>query len=412
MTQCGNDAATAAGGDPAVGLLSNVRVLDLGQGVSGPFCARLLADQGAEVIKVEPRAGDPARRKHPFAGDEPHDEKSIAFLYLNTNKRSITLDLFSESGRTVLAALVAWADVLVENFEPRLRSSLGLDDDTLCAINPRLVVTSITSFGSTGPYSDWQSTDLITSAVSGLMYHSGDSDREPLHSALSQSLYVAGINGAAATLVALYHRLSTGRGGRVDVSVAECMTAHLPQSTASYAYTGGLRGRRPAHGAPLEELMPCQDGHVVVSAQGSQPFEAVADLLGVEALKGPDFASAAERIVNGEALEGLVLEGLSQWQKDDLFHAANKQRLVFGVAQGPDDLYRCAHLRERDFFVSVDHPVAGSAQYPRDLVRLSEASFAARSPAPLLGEHNDAIYQRIVGLDAAEIDRLRDLAVI
>jgi CoA:oxalate CoA-transferase len=412
MTQRSDNAASSHDGDRAAGLLGNIRVLDLGQGVSGPFCARLLADQGAEVIKVEPRAGDPARRMHPFAGDEPHHEKSIAFLYLNTNKRSITLDLSSSAGRTLLHALVRWADVLVENFEPRLRSSLGLDDESLCAINPRLVVTSITSFGSDGPYCDWKATDLITSALSGLMYHSGDSDREPLHSALSQSLYVAGINGAAATLVALYHRLSTGCGGRVDVSVAECMTAHLPQSTASYAYTGGLRGRRPAHGAPLEELMQCKDGHVVVSAQGSQPFEAVADLLGVEAMKGADFASAEQRIVNGEALEGLVLEGLAQWQKNDLFHAANKQRLVFGFAQGPDDLYRCAHLRERDFFVPVDHPVAGSAEYPRDLVRLSEASFATRDPAPLLGEHNDAVYQGIVGLDAAEIIRLRDSAVI
>jgi len=412
MTQGGNDAAGASDDYRERGLLGNIRVLDLGQGVSGPFCARLLADQGAEVIKLEPPAGDPARRMGPFAGDQPHDEKSIPFLYLNTNKRSITLDLASAAGRSLLPALVAWADVLVENFEPRQRASLGLDDASLCAINPRLVVTSISSFGSSGPYSDWKATDLITSAVSGLMYHSGDSDKEPLRSALSQSLYVAGINGAAATLVALYHRLSTGVGGRVDVSVAECMTAHLPQSTASYAYTGGLRGRRPAHGAPLEELMQCRDGHVVVSAQGSQPFEAVADLLGVAAMNGPDFASAEGRIVNGEALEGLVLEGLAHWQKNNLFHAANKQRLVFGFAQGPDELYRCAHLRERDFFVQVDHPVAGSAQYPRDLVRLSEGSFATRSPAPLLGEHNEAVYQGIIGLDAAEFVRLRDATVI
>jgi crotonobetainyl-CoA:carnitine CoA-transferase CaiB-like acyl-CoA transferase len=365
---------------PSRGLLSDLRVLDLGQGVSAPFCARLLADQGAEVIKVEPPDGDLARR--------------IA------------------AGRALLPALARWADVLVENFEPRLRDSLGLDDRALREVNPRLVATSISSFGSSGPYRDWKATDLVTSAISGLMYHSGDADEAPLRSALSQSLYVAGINGAAATLVALYHRLTTGVGGRVDVSVAECMTTHLVQSTASYAYTGGLRGRRPAHGAPLEELMPCEDGFAVVSAQGSQPFRAVADLLGVEELKGPAFASGEGRIVNGVALEQLILQGLARWKKHDLFHAANQQRLVFGLAQGPDDLYRCPHLREREFFVPVRHPVAGDAEYPCDGVRLSEGSFGTRTPAPLLGEHNRQVYQEIVGLSDAEMVRLRTLAVI
>lgn len=394
------------------GLLGNLRILDLGQGVSGPFCARLLADQGAEVIKVEPPEGDLARRMGPFAGNEPHVEKSIPFLYLNTNKRSVTLDLSTATGRTLLRSLVLWADVLVENYEPRLRTSLGLDDEYLREVNPRLVVTSITSFGGSGPYSDWKATDLVTSAVSGLMYHSGNADREPLRSALSQSLYVAGISAASATLVALYHRLSSGKGGRVDVSVAECMTAHLSQASASYAYTGGLRGRRPARGAPLEELMPCQDGHVVVSAQGSQPFEAVADLIGVEEMKGPAFASAEGRIVNGEALERLILDGLARWKKNDLFHAANKKRLVFGQAQGPDDLYRCPHLKERKFFASVSHPVAGSAEYPRDLIHLSEGSSDTRSPAPLLGAHNAEVFREIAGLSQPEIEQLRDAAVI
>ena len=390
--------------------MSNVRVLDLGQGVSGPFCARLLADQGAEVIKIEPLEGDLARRMGPFAGNEAHSEKSISFLYLNTNKRSITLDLSSARGRILLHALVRWADV--ENFEPKRRASLGLDDRSLAEANPRLVTTSISNFGSTGPYSNWKATDLITSAISGLMYHSGNADREPLRSALSQSLYVAGINAAAATLVAIYHRLSTGKGGRVEVSVAECMTAHLVQASASYAYTGGLRGRRPAHGAPLEELMPCQDGHVVVSAQGSQPFNTVADLIGLEELKGPMFASAEGRIVNGEALEQLILDGLAHWKKNELFHAANKQRLVFGQAQEPDELYQCPHLNERNFFASVNHPIAGAAQYPSHLIQLSEESFDTRKPAPLLGAHTAEVLREILQLSETDIEQLRNLAVI
>lgn len=393
-------------------MLSNLRVLDLGQDVSGPFCARLLADQGADVIKVEPRDGDPARRIGPFAGDEPHPEKSIRFLYLNTNKRSVTLDISKPDGRSLLHSLARWADVLVENFEPRVRSSLGLDDQSLMEVNPKLVVTSISSFGSGGPYSDWKATDLVTSAISGLMYHSGDSDKAPLRSALSQSLYVAGINAASATLVALFHRLSAQVGGRVDVSVAESMSAHLVQASAVYAYTGALRGRRPARGAPLEELMPCEDGHAVVSAQGSRPFSAVADVLGIEEMKGPAFATAEGRIMNGEALEKLILQGLARWKKNDLFHAANKQALVFGMAQGADELYRCPHLGERQFFERVHHPVAGDAAYPCELVRLSEEAFRTRRAAPLLGEHNVEVYQGIFGLTEDEIVQRRNAAVI
>jgi formyl-CoA transferase len=158
--------------------------------------------------------------------------------------------------------------------------------------------------------------------------------------------------------------------------------------------------------------MPCQDGYVVVSAQGSQPFETIADLLGVEELKGPAFSTAEGRIVNGEALERLILEGLASWKKNDLFHAANRQRLVFGLAQGPDELYRCPHLKEREFFTLVEHPVAGSAEYPCDLIRLSEGTFGTRSPAPLLGEHSTDVFSDIVGLNKAEIARLRELAVI
>jgi crotonobetainyl-CoA:carnitine CoA-transferase CaiB-like acyl-CoA transferase len=158
--------------------------------------------------------------------------------------------------------------------------------------------------------------------------------------------------------------------------------------------------------------MPCQDGHVVVSAQGSQPFNTVADLIGLEELKGPMFASAEGRIVNGEALEHLILDGLAQWKKNELFHAANKQRLVFGQAQEPDELYRCPHLNERNFFASVNHPIAGAAQYPSHLIQLSEESFDTRNPAPLLGAHTAEVLREILQLSETDIEQLRNLAVI
>ena len=195
------------------GMLEGIRVLELGEHVSAPFCAKLLADYGADVIKVElPGEGDASRRTGPFAGDDPHPEKSIPFLYLNTNKRGVTLNLKTGTGKGILAALLQQADVVVENFPPADAQASGLDYATLSKINPALVVTSITPFGQTGPYRDYAATDIVTCALSGLMYHSGDSDREPLRNALNQSFYVAGINGATATLAALFQRMTTGRG--------------------------------------------------------------------------------------------------------------------------------------------------------------------------------------------------------
>ena len=205
--------SVVAPGIPQLLPLNGVRVLELGGHVSAPFCARLLADYGADVIKIEtPGVGDAARRMGPFAGDDPHPDKSIPFLYLNTNKRGITLDPTAAAGAALLAELLESADVLVENYAPGEKPAPELETERLARQYPNLIVTSITPFGQTGPYRNFAATDIVTTAFSGLMYHSGDSDREPLRNALNQSFYVAGINGAVATTAALFRRMATGMG--------------------------------------------------------------------------------------------------------------------------------------------------------------------------------------------------------
>jgi crotonobetainyl-CoA:carnitine CoA-transferase CaiB-like acyl-CoA transferase len=381
-----------------LGLLEGIRVLDLGPEIAAPFCSRLLADYGADVVKVEPpNVGDPARHMGPFAGDEPNLEKSIPFLYLNTNKRGITLDIGSAAGRGVLSDLVESADVVVQGFSPSESEALGLDFKTLGESNPGVVVTSITPFGLSGPYRDYSATDIVTCAISGLMYHSGDSDREPLRNALSQSLYVAGANAAVATVAALFHRMATGRGQQVDVSVVECLATHLVQAAPFYDYMGAIKGRRQVRGSGFEELMPARDGYVVPSIQGSQPWPVVAELIGVEALLEERFASGAGRLEFGEELKELLVEGLAQWDRKPLFQASGERRLVFGMAQDAGDLFDCPHLRERGFFVEVDHPAAGKVEYPGMGPRLSEGSFDIRYPAPLLGQHNREVYREDLG---------------
>ncbi len=395
------------------GLLTGIRVLDLGSGISGPWCAKILADYGAEVIKVEPPGyGDAARRMGPFAGDDPDPEKSLTFLYLNTNKKGVTLDPSSATGRKLLDRLLADADVLVDNNPPAQAREMGLDYQSLSAVNPQLVVTSITPFGQTGPYRDFQATDIVTYALSGLMYHSGDSDKEPLRSVLDQSFYVAGANAAAATQVALFARLSSGEGQHVDVSAAECLGAHLVQPLPYYNYMGAVKGRRPVRGAGFEELVPARDGYVAPSVQGSQPWSTIASLIGLEELQDEKFATGAGRVAHGEELKELLIKGLAQWDRMPLFLASGERRLVFGMAQDAGDLANCPHLQARDFFVDVDHPVVGRARYPGMAVRLPGETITGSQPAPLLGQHNSEIFGQGLGYSPEDLVSLRQHGII
>ena len=331
----------------------------------------------------------------------PHPEKSIPFLYLNTNKRGITLRPDTATGQMLLDKLLATADVLVENGQP------ADDQAQLADTNPGLIVTSITPFGQTGPYRDLAATDIVTLAFSGLMYHSGDSDREPLRNALDQSFYVAGINGAVAAVAALFQRLTTGRGSHVDVSVMECLASHLCQAVPYYSCMGAIKGRRPVRGSGFEELMPARDGYVIPSVQGSQPWAAIAELIGVPELQDPRFASGSGRIEFGEELKQLLLDGLAQWDRKPLFQASGERRLVFGMAQDAGDLYECPHLRERDFFKTVEHPEAGAADYPGMGPRLSGMPYQVRRPAPLLGQHNGEVYIDELGFTTADLVQLK-----
>ena len=394
-------------------LLSGVRVLELGGDTSAPFCGKLLAQYGAEVIKVEPPGtGEATRRKGPFAGDDPHPEKSLPFLYLNAGKLGVTLDISSCTGRAILNRLLARADIVVENFAPATSLALGLDYPALSAIDPALIAVSITSFGLSGPYRDYPATDIVTFAYSGHMYHSGDSDREPLRNALDQSWYVAGVNAATAAMAALFQRLTTGKGQQVEVSAMECLATHMVQAVPYFSYMGAIKGRRPVRGSGFEELMPVRDGYVVPSVQGSQPWSVVADLIGLEGLKDGKFASGSGRIEHGEELKQLLVKGLANWDRKPLFEASGERRLVFGMAQDAGDIYDCPHLEARDFFIEVDHPEASGALYPGLGPRLSSGTREVTCPAPLLGQHNREVFCNRLGLSKADLVYLRSNGIV
>ena len=202
---------------------------------------------------------------------------------------------------------------------------------------------------------------------------------------LDQSEYVAGVNGATAALAAVFQRLTSGVGQQVEVSAMECLAAHLVQAIPYYDYMGAIKGRRAVRGSGFEELMPAGDGYVVPSVQGSQPWSVVAELIGLEELKDEKFASGSGRIEHGEELKELLIKGLAEWERKPLFQASGERRLVFGMAQDAGDLYDCPQLREREFFVPVDHPVAGPADYPGLGPRLSDRALPAAGSRALAG---------------------------
>ena len=249
--------------------LSNIKVLDVTHYIAGPYCTKLFAELGAEVIKVEsPRGGDGARRIGPFLKNGSAHERSSLFFYLNSNKKSITLDLKQNAGKKIFKRLVKEADIVVENFSPRVMSDLGLDYANLKEINPRLVMTSISNFGHTGPYKDWKGSEAVFYAMSGVTYSSfGIPERGPLKPYISVAQHFAGIYAAVGSMIAFQHAQVTGAGQHVDISLFDCLTSMEEHSLVMAAYIGTIKkqsGRLHPTNHPTT-ISPCKDGYVQIS---------------------------------------------------------------------------------------------------------------------------------------------------
>lgn len=394
--------------------LDGIKVLDLTHHFAGPYCTKLLADYGAEVMKIErPVTGDPARMIGPFAGDDPHPDKSLPFAYLNTSKKSVTLNLKSEEGRRIMMRLIEDADLLVENFSPRVMPSLGLDYDTLRAVNPSLVMVSISNFGQDGPYRDYRATDIVAYALGGLMYIFGENGMPPLKHALRQAQFKAGTNAAGAALIALMHRDFTGAGQHVDVSVHEAMASAMRDTTSLYAYSGAIRGRQPAASgeiprAPLE----ASDGYVVPIFLGGVSWNDMAAFLGSDELASERYSTASGRVANAEALQDAAEAAFKRRTKREWFEDAHARRYPFGIVNSPEEVVDNPQFRAREFFQDIEHPVAGTLAMPGAPFRMSETPWRAWSPAPSLGQHNLEVLCGRLGCSQSDVKRLAAEGVI
>lgn len=398
--------------------LDDVRIIDLTWCTAGPFATRVLSDYGADVIKIErPVIGDPARLLPPFFKDTPALEGSGLFLMLNTNKRSVTLNLALPRGRELLLDLVRGADILVENFSPGTMDRLGLSYETLAAANPSLVVTSISNFGQTGPYRDWKGTDLTLLSM-GNMSGFGSAGYEPVKTAGHHASMHAGYVAALATAVGLYSAEARGTGEHLDVSVLETLAHSIDMRLGrvmGFQFDGRMAGRPELASAVGSGTYPCKDGYFTMTA-------------------GPAFLPRTLAMIDRQDLlqqpEWSTLESLSQPERIDEFNVLlfpwilerTKQEVRmecerFGVLGGPlntiEDLVNDPNFQARGFFQEIEHPTTGPIRYPGYQFKLHRGGEAMppRRRAPLLGEHTDAILEEL-GVDVAEREALRLNGVI
>ncbi|MCH7699587.1 MAG: CoA transferase [Chloroflexi bacterium] len=385
----------------AEGSLSDLRIVDLTQGIAGPYCTKLFADLGAEVIKVEPPDGDWSRTLGPFPSDEPHPEKSGLFLHLNTGKKSLTLDLESDTGQALVKKLLAEADVLVESDGQTRMAELGLAHDDLRGGLPNLISVSVTPFGCSGPYKDYRGNSLTAMAMSTIMYNTGHPDREPLTTGGTPADYIAGIHAWIGALAAVAYRAEHGKGQHVDVSLAESAACTDEYNAGMYAFQGAIRRRfysRHVFGYPMD-IMACKDGYIVfIPGAGGFPQRGLTQegtvspmsllMENPELDQNPLFQSGQERMIRWREVDELIQPFLDTKEAKEIVDFAQALRMPFAPVPTVKDLVEDEHLAARSFFETIDHPEASKLTYAGAPFRMSETP-PMINRAPTLGEHNE-----------------------
>lgn len=399
--------------------LNDLKVIEYGNMVSAPYCTRLLAGLGAEVIKVEnPVTGDESRQHGPFPGGMPDREKSGLFLSLNINKLGVTLNLDTITGKKIFERLIEGADIFVENNAPGVTKKLGIGYEDLLTINPKLIMVSITPFGQTGPYRDYKAYDINCCAAGGVSVGIGEPEREPLPLPLSQGSYQAGVSAAIAVLTALLARRKTGEGQFIDISEVEVMaTLHMAQNILTFLYRGVTGIRRGIHGGFFlypGSVLPCKDGYINLVAPQLDQWTRFLNMMGNPSWKDePRYQNrrAMHEQYPDEA-DDLLKPWLKEYTKEEVFQMSQENRVPLSPVYDIGELIDHPHLKERNFFVEIDHPQAGKLKYPLGPCKFSETNWSIRRAAPLLGQDDEEILCRRLGYSKEEINTLKRSGVI
>ena len=404
------------------GALEGLRILDLTQGVAGPYCTKLLSDYGADVLKIErPEGGDPARRAGPFPDDEPHPERGGLFLDLNTGKRSVTLNLKTESWQRILRRLAADSDAVVENFRPGTLARLGLSEEQLAEANPATALVSISNFGQHGPYRDFEADDMLLYAMGGGLAITAYPGREPTRPWLYAPLFLAGAMSASYSLGAITSSVRFAEGERVDISIQEILASSLDrasQNLMAYSYGGelfvtedcNLRASAFPNGVYGGQL-PCKDGYVNFLCY---PYwwDRFCRMVGREDLI--DDSSYSDNLLDpafGPQIDALIYPWLLERTKIEVMDAAQAQGVPVAALNTTADLFADRQLRARGYFIELDHPETGPREYPGAQFKMSETPASIRR-APLLGEHTLEVLTKQLGYTPEDVSILRQRNVV
>ena len=391
--------------------LENLRVLDLSRVLSGPYCTMVLADFGADVIKVErPESGDDTRGwVPPFIGDE-----SAYFLSINRNKRSITLDLKSDEGKEVIFRLAKWADVVVENFRPGTADKLGIGYEALKDINPRLIYCAISGFGQTGPYRDKPGYDAVGQAMGGLMSVTGYPELPPVRFGVAIADLGAAMWSLVGILAALRAREETGRGQFVDTSLFEGQLSWLTYVAGNYFATGKNPER---HGSAHPTIVPyqafqTQDGNVMVAVGNDSLWQKFVRALNLDDLgNDPEYHTNEGRVAHRDELVERLSAAFKEQTTDEWLKRLGEHGVPASRVQSVEEVVHDPHAAARDMFVKLQHPTAGEITVTGIPVKLSETPGRVETPPPTLGQHSEEVLREL-GFEQEEIDELKEKSVI
>jgi len=398
------------------GALSGLRVVEVGDFVSAAYCTKLLADLGADVIKVEPSAGDSARRYGPFRQDEPHPERSGLFIYLNTNKRGITLNLKVPTGRSVLGRLLDNADILVENLDPDVLRETRLDWDSLTAEHPALIVTSISSFGRSGPLAHFRGHGLQASAGSSVAFRTGDPERAPLSKPLNEAEFLGGVHGAAATLLARRFQKKTRTPQHVDVSIQALLAGVTsgPMLASIMSGTGGApvrAGNRVNSFFPWT-VLPVADGHMEFITMQERHWREFLHVIGdPEWANDLRFADLISRVQHAEEIERHIVAAVGKRTRDELWAECRKHNIPFQPVHRVNELVCSDHLEFREYFRKVYDGGDSTMTVPGAPYQMTDTPWHLRKAAPQLGQHTTEVL-RGLGFTNSEMADLARSEVI
>lgn len=377
-------------------VLEGIRVLDLSRVLAGPYCTMMLADYGANIIKIEPpKVGDDSRAFGPFVGKE-----SAYFMSLNRNKRSMVLNFKRQAECDLFKELVKQADVVVENYRPGTMEKFGLGYEELKKINPKLIYAACSGFGHTGPYRDKPAYDIIVQAMGGIMSITGPEGGEPTRIGASIGDVVAGMFTAYGVMLALFHRERTGEGQKIDVGMLDCQLAILENAIARYVTSGVVPtplGNRHPSITPFSSFT-AKDGHVIVGAGNDRLWRRLCELLGkAELIEDDRFINNAQRTANAKELTNILNEVFITRTIQEWIELLEQAGLPCAPINTVDRIVNDPHIKARNMIVEVEHPVAGNLKMPGVPVKLSATPGEVKTPAPLLGQHTVEILQEMLG---------------